>query len=224
MLFMPLFGFGQIVTDGLVGHWSFDGNGNDKTSIGNDGVISGAVFINDRFSENAKAIEFDGIDDYIEIPNSSEIEFDGANDNYTVCFWLKSFRPYKTIENARIVEKGNTGDGYPFSITGNKDSVMEALIWDKTTVTSLIFGDVFDGSWHMVSMIVDNSSGFVFAYVDGVKIDSVANLAAGDAKNNETIKLGNNAWSDRPYQGKLDELLIYNKALSPKEVMKNFND
>ena len=49
-----------VSTDGLVGWWPFNGNANDESGNGNDGVVNGATLTEDRFGNVDKAYSFDG--------------------------------------------------------------------------------------------------------------------------------------------------------------------
>ena len=74
---------------GLIAHWKFDeGKGNkliDYSGNHNDGIIHGARWTKGRVGGG---LEFDGKDDYIEIPKSPSI--DSIKDQFTVLFWMKS--------------------------------------------------------------------------------------------------------------------------------------
>ena len=58
--------FGQVPnyvpTNGLVGWWGFNGNANDESVNGNDGVVNGATLTTDRFGNSNSAYDFDGND------------------------------------------------------------------------------------------------------------------------------------------------------------------
>lgn len=56
-----------VPTDGLVGYWGFNGNANDESGNGNDGVVNGATLTEDRDGNPNAAYSFDGTDDRIEL-------------------------------------------------------------------------------------------------------------------------------------------------------------
>jgi len=56
------------VTEGLVACYPFDGNAMDASGNGNDGTVNGATLTEDRLGNADSAYNFDGVDDYIEIP------------------------------------------------------------------------------------------------------------------------------------------------------------
>ena len=72
------------LNDGLVAYYPFNGNANDESGSGNNGVVYGAVLAVDRFGENNNSYEFDGIDDYINIGNQVKPSFP-----ISVSVWVK---------------------------------------------------------------------------------------------------------------------------------------
>ena len=79
-------------TNGLVGWWPFDGNANDISGNGNNGLVYGATLTTDRFGASNSAYDFDVLNwtwgangDYIYIPYSSSFNFT----EFTVSTWVK---------------------------------------------------------------------------------------------------------------------------------------
>ena len=68
----------------LLASYPFSGNANDETGNGQNGIVNGAVPTSDRFGNSNSAFSFDGVDDYIEIP-----DFDptGGSNYITVSWW-----------------------------------------------------------------------------------------------------------------------------------------
>ncbi len=62
-----------VPTNGLVGWWPFTGNANDISGNGNNGTVNGATLISDRFSNANSAYSFDGVSNFIQLPNDSSI-------------------------------------------------------------------------------------------------------------------------------------------------------
>ncbi|MFM7726533.1 MAG: hypothetical protein ACKO7B_07520, partial [Flavobacteriales bacterium] len=75
-----------VPTDGLVGWWPFNGNANDESGNGNDGVVNGAVLASDRNGVVNAAYSFDGINDFILCNNFNLIQ---GNVSRTFSFWIK---------------------------------------------------------------------------------------------------------------------------------------
>ena len=71
--------------DGLVGYWPFNGNANDESGNGNHGTVNGATLTSDRNGTANSAYSFNGVSNYIEIPNNSK--FRGL-DNISIVAWI----------------------------------------------------------------------------------------------------------------------------------------
>ncbi|RKY55315.1 MAG: hypothetical protein DRP89_03575, partial [Candidatus Neomarinimicrobiota bacterium] len=72
--------------NGLVAYYPFNGNANDESGNGNDGTVNGATLTTDRFGNENSAYSFDGVDDYIMVQDSPELQF-GTND-FTIALWF----------------------------------------------------------------------------------------------------------------------------------------
>ena len=65
--------------NGLVAWYPFDGNASDMSGNGNHGTVNGAVPSTDRFWDAGKAYEFDGVDDYILLPDNDLLELNATD-------------------------------------------------------------------------------------------------------------------------------------------------
>ena len=64
-----------VPSNGLVGWWPFNGNANDESGLGNNGISSGSTLTSDRFANSNSAYLFDGVNDYIRITDNSNYSF-----------------------------------------------------------------------------------------------------------------------------------------------------
>ncbi len=78
--------FSKYKTGNLIAFYPFNGNADDESGNDNNGFITGAVFTNDRFNNPSSALYFDGINDKVQIKNSSSLNFQNA---ITISFWMK---------------------------------------------------------------------------------------------------------------------------------------
>ena len=88
------------LSSGLVAYYPFNGNANDESKNANNGMVNGAKLSADRNGNRNSAYSFDGIDDFIEIKNSPELNFD---DKMSVSFWIK---PENSFWNIRHNQAG----------------------------------------------------------------------------------------------------------------------
>ena len=76
--------FAQIPTNGLVAYYPFNGNANDESGSGNNGTVNGATLTTDRFGNPNSAYLFNGINNYIIIPNV----IINPNSSGTISLWF----------------------------------------------------------------------------------------------------------------------------------------
>ena len=75
------------ITDELIAYWSFDDEndiGHDDSGNGHQGTNHGATSISNGIS--GRALSFDGVDDYIDIPETSDFKF--TNQDLTFTCWI----------------------------------------------------------------------------------------------------------------------------------------
>jgi len=208
---------------GLIGYWKFDegsgtttsdasGNGNTATLInGPSWVPSG---INGTLS-------FDGVNDYVNVPHTP------TQDAYplTVAVWIKT----NATGLHGIANKYFPGslNGYQvFTNAGNlcawyfKDA--SNYIWDGSGCTLQTPG-YNDNQWHHVVFVVTASGGRL--YVDGTrKTTQVWTGTPGASSTTQNINLGQYPGTATPFfPGLLDDVRIYNRALSAAEVSALFS-
>jgi hypothetical protein len=201
---------------GLVGYWPFCGNANDESGNGNDGTVNGATLTEDRFGNASKAYAFDGVDDFIQ---ASVSELPLSNSERTLSIWVN----YSSIPNP--------GEGYyilsygsyiPFSFEGNSMGIANntpIITWRYsgygTQGTYIDTQTEIDlNSWYNLTGVIEN--GVVKLYVNGILISEA------DASGWNTILtdlfIGRLVSEDDFAHGSLDDIGIWNRALTPEEV------
>lgn len=77
------------ISDGLVACYPFTGNADDESGNGNHGVVIGATLTEDMFGNSESAYYFDGVNDYIRVPHSSDLNINTAT-GFTIGMWTKA--------------------------------------------------------------------------------------------------------------------------------------
>ncbi len=202
---------------GLVGYWSMDdcrasqatdfsGNGNVGTLT--NFALSGATSNWLTAGKRSCALTFDGTNDYVTVPDSTSLALSGS---VTVGFWLKSSQISNSVmfekgSNAKIIFQPNTpGNGIYY--------------WDVFNLApdSARTGG-FDGNWHHYLFTFNGSTKTL--YLDGVSVHSAA--ASAQSSNSNVLTVGSRSGS-YGFNGSLDEVRIYNRALSAAEVTALYN-
>jgi hypothetical protein len=211
------------LANSLVAYWNFEGNSNDATSTNNGtdsnigyGSSDGRLGDGAHFSSASSSL--------ISLADTSDLKPTGS---FSVNVWFKSTTNtgggfLQAMSSDPNVAGFNVGFGNPsatFSIgtnTGTTQDTDYKFIWGQAN-------SVIDGSWHMVTAIYDGSD--MYLYQDGTLVDSAS--WSGIAYDTTTyIRIGtyNAAGTDQNFwDGSMDELGLWERALSPTEVADLYN-
>ncbi len=177
------------------------------------------------------AISFDG-SYYLTQPVYDAIQM--GDKDFSIELWMRSTDDDGYLfcigtHNTTNVE-GGTGNWIGLERTG---SLMRFSIDDNVKKTDCTLTDasgVFDGNWHHVVCVRKVAEKTTLLYVDGVEVASTSNVAT-NAINFAATELFFIGGDDEPtagkenrtFKGDIDELTIYPKALSPEEVVEQYN-
>ena len=205
----------SVVVDGLVSYWSFDEESvADKTvkdDFGNnDGIIDGSVeAVND--GKVGEALKFSG--GHVDC-GADESLYD-VGDQLTLEMWIKPEKAGWAI----IVGMSRSG-GNTYVIAWSNETRVDFNIWNGSAETWPLHsaGQPALNEWHHVAGVYDGSEAII--YING-KVDIKKNFTGKLKHNGENFLIGARKSDGLPYHGHLDELRIYNRALSQAEVEMN---
>ncbi|MBC8468859.1 MAG: hypothetical protein H8D56_05255, partial [Planctomycetes bacterium] len=200
-------------TEGLVAYYSFENDVNDISGNGNDGTIVGDPVFVEGPAGFGTAMEFSG-DDYVDCGNGDLLQIQDA---ITISFWFSVV----AFENSweAFLSKGDSayrasrgpgdGDGTHMGISGTTGGGGNGWFNGPTIITG--------GAWHHFAGTYDGAEGRI--YIDGV-LDAVTEATGQMNIEPENFWIGNNSQNvDRFFHGMMDEVMLYNRALSDLEVM-----
>ncbi|NCC23170.1 MAG: LamG domain-containing protein [Alphaproteobacteria bacterium] len=218
---------GLDLLDGLIGHWPMDETSGttaaDATSYGNDGTLdSDAAFTSGKLGN---AVLLDGNDDSVNIANESHFDFE-RTDPFSISAWI--YRETDTSEDD-IVEKFTPNVGYYVFLNGSDDRIYAGLR-DGGYFLQEVGGTVTLNQWHLVTVTYDGSSDAsgLRLFLDGSEQSTDLtsnNFTSGSMLNDSPLAIGNESPSESccGFDGKLDDVRIYDRELSPAEVEKLYN-
>jgi len=193
----------------LIAHYALDGNASDDSGKGNHGTANGQLGYAQGLS--GQCASFDGTNDYIDI---SKIADDINRSENTIAMWFKYASPggclYAQWHRHTIVcRDGKAGARV---CVGSEDGGVSKC-FSLSSAQS-----VQANTWHHVALTVKAGAKGVL-YVDGAKVAEQA-AATGLAFYQENFYLGSmKDFGARQYfKGALDEVRIYNRALSESEI------
>lgn len=230
-----------------VGYWKFDeGYGGTVYNSGNAGsLINGSLGATTcpgntdcptwtNSGKFGKALSFDG-SDLVEIPDSSSLET--GNDNWSISAWSK---PNNANQQSAIVSKNNTVSGEQYSLqicgdnscsTTGKKLVSEFIDGSANSVKAISTNDVVDGNWHHYASVFKPNlttigSSTIILYMDGRPISSTTTTSGttwGGANSADPLRIGDNNGNAQFFTGLIDEVKIYNSALTADEIKLDYN-
>ncbi len=206
-----------------VAYYKFEENATDETGV-NNGTLLGDV---DCTVEGIDGVgcEFDGFYDMINVPHHESIDFDSSED-FSVEVWIKT----QTQTHSRfILSKGSPDMGSKtlYSVYIMNSGILGGYILDGSQSASLSANGVAvdDGLWHHVAVVFGRGDNQMVRYVDGVQTGAVTTIGQTlDPSSTLPLKVG--VYMGTPYDyffnGTIDELKIYNSALSPGQILDSY--
>jgi hypothetical protein len=191
------------LANGLVTYYPFNGNANDEGGNGNNGVLYGASLIADRFGNTNSAYHFDGINDYVRIADSNSLNITG---NLTISTWIC------TNDSSNIIFSNmleiTPHSGYSLRLSNGKIRFMsgdQSLYGNSSVNTNL---------WTHVAVTLSGTNATL--YVKGV-FDTSGTVGVPTASSvDQTIGASYTPWYF--LNGSIDDVRVYNRALSYSEI------
>jgi hypothetical protein len=216
----------QLPLDGLVAYFPFNGNASDESGKGHDGTASGAVLIPDRKGKPMSAYSFDGLDDFIEVPHSSELNLTG---DLTLSAWFSPNSPLPLNNNAytliakRVASVECCHVPYNLSLNYSNPSIghYKTIIFataDNGWTYSQSQDTIQTDTWAHVALTVRSDT--IRAYLNGVKVLQTLNGTTGRSGNTTSLLIGSvgRPTGNEYMRGYIDDVAIYNRALDPSEI------
>jgi hypothetical protein len=230
---------GSSLQSGLVGLWTFDGPRinwttgavTDSSGQGNTGhVINMSTSSSPVAGKMGQALKFDGATSYINIGANASLR---PATQLTVSAWIKSTHAIGSVYERIVDQRFN--QGWVLSLAGatgaNATTVgapMIALGTDGTGANALLLGGTTnianDNKWHLVTGTF--SSGATAIYLDGQLQNSATASFSTVLYNSDPVTIGRDSTSasnTEYFGGSIDDVRIYNRALSASEIKQLYN-
>jgi len=209
----------SITDPNLVGFYKFDEGAGTKavdfSGHENHGTLEGNPQWVDGYG--GSALDFDGEADYVEIPRI-------VQDDFTLMAWIKTDTPGMQLarNDAYVgsgliysgVGTGGTTNDFALAVLGTKLSFSVGS--PRTSVNSGT--DVVTGEWIHVAGVRNLAEGTIKAYIDGVLKKNATHENPYPLDANPVIVIGGNTSQSRYYVGLIDDVRIFDKALTQDEI------
>jgi hypothetical protein len=205
------------LTNGLVSFYSFNGNANDSSGSGNNGTVYGATPTTDQFGNPNGAMSFNGVSDYITLPNADSDYQSGV----TISVWLKSITISSQDQSAIDIPRV-TGDSTGISLNllngygvYKYNNISDNFSYYTPNV-------IADGLWHQM---VASANGLTLAfYLDG-SFQSSQPYTNNGVLGYQSVQVGRESPDNlaqygepRYFNGSINNVGLWNTALSSNQV------
>lgn len=190
----------------LVQRWPFDGNANNVVSGGIDAKIHDAHLTTDRFGNENSAYYFDGYWDRMQADNAANFR----KESFTANVWVNSTQT-SGIGNILRTHTGN-GHGWYLRFNAGRIEIFEGTTYSKGVTSDKSYAD---GNWHMMTYVRNVEKMVGQLYVDGIYVCEYKMTGINDSPT--TLWFGTYETGEW-YNGKMDDVRLYNRALTAEEI------
>jgi len=210
---------GQVNLDsGLVAFYPFNGNVDDESGNDNHGTVMGAVLSSDRFGNDSTAYEFDGTSTYITIPSSPSLESPSTELSQVAWINIYSWSLVGT-QFSPILMRSNSGiNAFQYRLSVGTNGINTAI---NNWLNAVTISDTINfNEWYMITSTLKDDT--VRSYVNGVFIGE-GTLTGPITADNRPLEIGRDVPGvTEIFHGKIDDVRIYNRALTDTEIQELF--
>jgi hypothetical protein len=204
-------GSGIDIQDGLFAHYPYTGDAKDHSGNDNHLEVTGATATEDRFGMPNSAYAFDGQDDFM------FADIDERKGDFSLSLWAKA----NDVEQSRYRSVINVFDKTP----GSKDTCQIHTSGGRYPTYQFFSGNpesfaLVTTEWQHLAVTV--SGKVIRFYENGDRVYS-QELEGGEANKFSNLIIGRNRHGGAKYHGAIDDVYVYNRAITDAEVERLFN-
>ena len=216
-----------VTQSGLVAYYPFSGSVADASGTGNNGsAIGGPVHVADRFGNAGSALSFDGIDDFVLASDSDSLDL--CSESWSPMTWSVWINPATIATGTKMAilfknsfNGTNYGWGGYWLRLGNDTGIPNILAdtWGYSTGRSFPVSALTANAWTHVAIVYDGNTLGLKLFINGVLSGSDGLDAS--YPNGYPLYIGranNSSGSQEYWNGKLDDIRLFNRVLSDAEV------
>ncbi|RKU23995.1 hypothetical protein C6503_01890 [Candidatus Poribacteria bacterium] len=217
-LLIALPGLAKINPDNITGMWLFNegkgGTATDSSGNGNDGEIHGAKWVDGKFG---KALEFNGTDNWVEVPHSDTVGFKGGT-SFTITCYFKGTKVAGALVGKNYED---TSQVLPWYLlwNGGADNKVTLYLRDGASTSFRANGttEIGDDKWHFVVGRADADAGKISIWIDG-KMEAEVDFNKKDGYGTGEGVFHIARHYDRYTEGIIDDVALFNVALEEEDM------
>jgi hypothetical protein len=214
---------GEVVTDGLVSYWTFDEadidgqtakdawGDNDGKIMGNPQIVEGKI---------GKALLFDGVDDYVEVEHNDSLSLDFLT-GFSIEAWVypKAAGVKQVIVSKEAASSGNDSD---FQLMLRDDNTLRVGCSSGGWTPKPSLATYSENNWYHLVGVHDGEN--LIIYVNGQNSGVLPGVQCDAGNKTGNVRIGTYTYSvNDVFNGIIDEVRIYSRALSEDEVKQNLS-
>ena len=231
----------QDIFEGVVAYYPFNGNAQDESTFDHHGQVFGATLTADRFGNAESAYAFNGIDNFIRVEHSEEFNFDNSAP-YSVSIWFRASEEQQelTVPGNDVLSKWfidgemTQSAGYSLVLRYNNQIaenpfIMRALRFDGygggCVNVDAVGAEIVKEIWHHVVFTYEEGE-FKFYYDNELTESTQETSLLCNTQNQSPLLIGKRGAAPHPnhFTGAVDDLRIYERAISEEEVALLFEE
>jgi sugar lactone lactonase YvrE len=206
-----------------VSWWTANSTANDALGL-NNATLTGVTYAT---GEVGKAFSFNGVNSSAKVVDSSSLAFTSS---FTIEGWIKVNALPASGSHGEIIFRGADGGPSPYSLSvepnGNLSFQIVGSQTNSVFPSAVIEAPISTGQWMHVAATLDDATGLESLYVNGTLAAQITTdvrpFATLNSSGNPGVGIGNSndpTSYNVPFNGLIDELSVYNRALTPGEVL-----
>jgi len=208
----------------LIAYFPFNGNANDESVFKQKTYTHNVVLCEDRFGHKNRAFDFNGKNSYITTDKKNVVNYAKS---ITISCWIyprraKNWESWICKDGSKWSSEWRMGFGeYKNTEWGltTCNLISERNNWANYWITN---SEIPLNKWTHVAVSADQDKNIVTVYMDGKKVGVLRNLRCFE-QSESPVRIGYQTDDNAYFNGKIDDLRIYNRVLSDKEVREVYN-
>ena len=212
--------FSVVAETGLIAYWPMS-EGESTTTADASGNGNTGTLINGPLWTSDPGLNFDGLDDYMDV---GSLDVAGSSITLAARFRADNLSNCSS-RDCRIISKalGTSSQDHYFMVSTIKSGTITRLRFrlktdGSTTTLIATSGDIVDNEWVHVTAVYDGSE--MQLYKDGIEVGIMAKNGSISQNSGVSVWIGGNppGEASRPWDGQIDEVRIYDRALTAPEI------
>ena len=211
----------EFLKEGLVAYYPFNGNTEDESGNGNNGQLEGAILTDDRHGNSNSAYLFGGSGSYVQVPHHALLNL--KSEGLTLSAWVF----VEDDESTTILVKGDSlSDNEAYHLSNVKGNIKYAFRTVQNGVVPIIITTntpLLANQWSHI-VVTHQAGEQPRIFIGGLQNNSISTIedqTLPRMNNTEPLRFGAGKRGGLPHgfhKGQLDDIRIYNRALSAEEV------